>query len=93
VSILGEGGTVEIAGFAVNQIRHWRFVKELPSDKDVVEKFSVNPPNVYGFVHQACYQHVIDCLVLQGAALVDGLEGCTSLELISALYELIEPSV
>src|SRR5882724_3323017 len=90
LSILGEGGTVEIAGFAVNQIRHWRFVSALPSDKDVIEKFSVNPPNVYGFGHQAYYEHVIDCLLNQRAALVDGLEGRKSLELISALYESIE---
>jgi len=90
LSILGEKGTVEIAGFAVNQIRHWCFVDEFPSDKDVIEKFSVNPPNVYGFGHQAYYQHVIDCLVHQRAALVDGLEGRKSLELISALYESIE---
>lgn len=90
LSILGEGGTVEIAGFAVNQIRHWRFVNELPSDRDVIEKFSVNPPNVYGFGHQAYYQHVVDCLVNQRSALVDGLEGRKSLELISALYESIE---
>jgi predicted dehydrogenase len=90
LSILGEKGTVEISGFAVNQIRHWRFVDELPSDKDVVEKFSVNPPNVYGFGHQAYYRHVVDCLVNQRAALVDGLEGRKSLELISALYESIE---
>jgi UDP-N-acetyl-2-amino-2-deoxyglucuronate dehydrogenase len=90
LSILGEKGTVEIAGFAVNQIRHWRFVDELASDKDVIEKFSVNPPNVYGFGHQAYYQHVIDCLLNQHAALVDGLEGRKSLELISALYESIE---
>jgi UDP-N-acetyl-2-amino-2-deoxyglucuronate dehydrogenase len=90
LSILGAGGTVEIAGFAVNQIRHWRFVDELASDKDVIEKFSVNPPNVYGFGHQAYYQHVIECLTSQRAALVDGLEGRKSLELISALYESIE---
>lgn len=90
LSILGEKGAVEIAGFAVNQIRHWRFREELPSDKDVIEKFSVNPPNVYGFGHQAYYQHVVECLVHQRAALVDGLEGRKSLELISALYESIE---
>src|ERR1700722_12523661 len=90
LSILGEKGTVENAGFAVNKIRHWRFSEELRSDADVMEKFSVNPPNVYGFGHQAYYQHVIDCLVNQRAALVDGLEGRKSLELISALYESIE---
>ncbi|MGY4237932.1 UDP-N-acetyl-2-amino-2-deoxyglucuronate dehydrogenase [Bradyrhizobium sp. USDA 4449] len=90
LSILGEKGAVEIAGFAVNQIRHWRFVDELPSDKEVVEKFSVNPPNVYGFGHQAYYEHVVDCLLHERAALVDGLQGRKSLELISALYESIE---
>jgi UDP-N-acetyl-2-amino-2-deoxyglucuronate dehydrogenase len=74
-------------GFAVNQIRHWRFVDELASDRDVMGKFSVNPPNVYGFSHQ---QHVINCLINQRAALVDGLEGRKSPELISALYESIE---
>jgi predicted dehydrogenase len=62
----------------------------LPSDKVVIEKFSVNPPNVYGFGHQAYYQHVVDCLLHQRAALVDGLQGRKSLELISALYESIE---
>ena len=90
LSILGEKGTVEIAGFAVNQIRHWRFLDELASDKEVVERFSVNPPNVYGFGHHAYYEHVVDCLLNQRAALVDGLEGRKSLELISALYESIE---
>jgi UDP-N-acetyl-2-amino-2-deoxyglucuronate dehydrogenase len=90
LSILGERGMVEIAGFAVNQIRHWRFIDETPADKEVIEKFSVNPPNVYGFGHQAYYQHVVDCLVHQRAALVDGLEGRRSLELITALYESIE---
>ena len=87
---MGEKGAVEIAGFAVNKIRHWQFAEELASDKDVIEKFSVNPPNVYGFGHQAYYEHVVKCLTDQSAALVDGLEGRKSLELISALYESIE---
>jgi UDP-N-acetyl-2-amino-2-deoxyglucuronate dehydrogenase len=90
LSILGEKGTVEIAGFAVNKIRHWQFAEELSSDADVMEKFSVNPPNVYGFGHQAYYEHVVKCLNDQSPALVDGLQGRKSLELISALYESIE---
>nr|WP_249157629.1 Gfo/Idh/MocA family oxidoreductase [Bradyrhizobium diazoefficiens] len=90
LSVLGEKGTVEIAGFAVNKIRHWRFTEELASDAEVIEKFSVNPPNVYGFGHQAYYEHVVKCLSDQSPALVDGLQGRKSLELISALYESIE---
>jgi predicted dehydrogenase len=90
VSVLGERGSVEIAGFAVNKIRTWQFSDQLPIDNEVIEKYSVNPPNVYGFGHQAYYQHVVDCLNYDRAGLVDGLEGRKSLELISALYESIE---
>ena len=50
----------------------------------------MNPPNVYGFGHQAYYEHVVDCIVNDRQHLVDGLEGRKSLELISAIYESIE---
>ncbi len=89
ISLLGEGGSVEIAGFAVNEIRTWNFAKREPGD-DEVSSFSVNPPNVYGFGHQAYLEHVVDCVQNQKAALVDGLEGRKSLELITAIYESIE---
>ncbi len=87
LSVLGSGGAIEIAGFAVNKIRTWQFVEPQPHDQEVIEKFSVNPPNVYGFGHQAYYEHVVDCLVNHKAALVDGIEGRRSLELVTALYE------
>ena len=90
VSILGEGGTVVIGGFAVNEMLTWNFAKPLPSDDDVPNKYSVNPPNVYGFGHQAYYEHVVSSIRNNTAHLVDGQEGRKSLELISAIYESIE---
>jgi UDP-N-acetyl-2-amino-2-deoxyglucuronate dehydrogenase len=87
LSILGAGGSVEIGGFAVNKIRHWHFADPRSDDTEVVERFSVNPPNVYGFGHQAYYEHVVDVLNGKQTALVDGREGRASLELVSALYE------
>jgi UDP-N-acetyl-2-amino-2-deoxyglucuronate dehydrogenase len=87
LSVLGSGGVVEISGFAVNEIRHWRFVEPAPEDADVLQNFSVNPPNVYGFGHQTYYEHVVDCLNHDKPALVDGREGRDSLELLVALYE------
>lgn len=90
ISILGETGTVEIGGFAVNEMKIWNFTKEKPEDIDILKKYSVNPPNVYGFGHQAYYDHVVDCINNNHKALVDGLEGRKSLELISAIYESIE---
>ncbi|MHB8893770.1 MAG: Gfo/Idh/MocA family protein [Candidatus Geothermincolia bacterium] len=90
ISILGERGTVEIGGFAVNKMLTWSFADTVPDDEDVMSRYSVNPPNVYGFGHQAYYEHVVDCIVNDRQALVDGLEGRRSLELISAIYESIE---
>jgi len=90
ISILGSHGTVEIGGFAVNEIRHWNFLDENENDKDVLEKYSVNPPDVYGFGHKAYYEHVVKCINDGTSAIVDGLEGRKSLELISAMYESVE---
>ena len=55
-----------------------------------MEKYSVNPPNVYGFGHQAYYDHVVDCITNNKEQLVDGFEGRKSVELISAIYESME---
>jgi predicted dehydrogenase len=90
ISILGEGGAVEIGGFAVNKMKTWDFVTPLPGDDVVLDEFSVNPPNVYGFGHHAYYENVVDCIVNQRQHLVDGLEGRKSLELINAIYESVE---
>jgi predicted dehydrogenase len=90
ISILGSHGTVEIGGFAVNEMRHWNFLEEDEQDKDVLGKYSVNPPNVYGFGHKAYYEHVVKCIDEGTSAIVDGLEGRKSLELISAMYESVE---
>ena len=90
ISILGETGSVEVSGFAVNEMKTWNFTEIHEEDRDVIEKYSVNPPNVYGFGHQAYYEHVVDCLENKTAQLVDGLQGRKSLELINAIYESIE---
>ena len=90
ISILGEGGTVEIGGFAVNKMKVWKFARPESDDDEVMEKYSVNPPNVYGFGHQAYYEHVVDSIVNGTRHLVDGLEGRKSLELINAIYESVE---
>jgi predicted dehydrogenase len=90
LSLLGSNGTAVIGGFAVNQLHTWKFETSLPGDDEVLSKYSVNPPSVYGFGHQAYYEHVIDCITNGSPALVDGLEGRRSLELITALYESVE---
>jgi len=90
ISILGEHGNVVIEGFSVNKMRSWNFEKQQHDDDLVLDNFSENPPNVYGFGHQSYYEHVINCISNKGPNLVDGFQGRKSLELISAIYESIE---
>ena len=90
ISILGTDGTVEIGGFAVNQMKHWQFREKLKGDEQVLEHFSVNPPDVYGFGHKAYYKHVIDCLDTGVEGMLSGQEGRKSVKLINALYASAE---
>lgn len=90
ISILGEKGTVEIGGFAVNEMKTWNFTEPDHEDERVLDEYSENPPNVYGFGHQAYYEHVVDSILNGHPHLVDGLQGRKSLELVTAIYESIE---
>jgi len=90
LSLLGEGGTIEIGGFAVNEMKIWRFEQPIEGDDRILADYSVNPPNVYGFGHQAYYEHVVSSITNDTRHLVDGLEGRRSLELINAIYESVE---
>lgn len=86
LSVLGEHGSVEIGGFAVNSMRHWQFDDPEPGD-DAARRESENPPDVYGYGHRAYYRHVVKAISEDRPPLVDGLEGRKSLELIQGLYE------
>jgi predicted dehydrogenase len=90
LSILGENGTVEISGFAVNDMKIWNFKDQRPEDSKILKESRQNPPDVYGFGHIKYLQNVIDTIHNKEQALVDGLEGRRSLELTSAIYESIE---
>ena len=82
ISVLGEYGSAEIGGFAVNEMKSWNFSPQMPGDESVMADYSVNPPNVYGFGHFAYYKHVVDCINNQKQQLVDGLvEGRKSLQI------------
>lgn len=91
LSLMGETGSVVIGGFAVNKLESWEFADDSEEQRNaVLNEFSEMPPNVYGFGHQRYLEHVIDCIENNKKALVDGLEGRRSLELINAIYESAE---
>lgn len=85
ITILGEKGTIRIGGVAVNEIQQWEF-EDNHADDDLIKESSYQTTSVYGFGHPLYYNNVINSLQGKEAALVDGREGLSSLELLIAAY-------
>ena len=87
ISILGENGAVEVGGFAMNEMRVWKFSNPGPEDEGVLDRYRTNPPDVYGFGHHEYLAEAIAAMRSGAPAAVDGREGRKSLEVIVAIYE------
>ncbi len=85
IMVLGERGTVRVGGVAVNRIEHWEFDEPRPEDADAMNA-NYAPPSVYGVGHPLYYDNVINTLLGQAHAQVDGYEGLRSLEVLIAGY-------
>lgn len=89
ISILGEKGAVEIAGFFMNELKTWNFKEPDEMDADVW-KSSAKVPNEPAWNHTEFFRDVINCMKTGRKGLIDGLEGRKSVELINAIYESSE---
>lgn len=87
--LYGEKGTIEIGGFAANTLQTWTFLESEPGDATVFEEHGENP-NVFAFNHREFYLDVVDTIRSNRHALIDGIEGRKSLEVINAIYESME---
>ena len=89
ISILGEKGSVVIGGFFMNELLTWNFADSQAGDETAFDTHGTNPDD-FAYNHGEYLRGVIATIQTRKAALVDGLEGRKSLELITALYESIE---
>jgi predicted dehydrogenase len=89
ISILGEGGSVVIGGFAMDRLVTWSFVNPEPDDELIFRTHGTNPDE-FGWSHAEYLRNVIATIGSGGPALVDGLEARKSLELIHAAFESAE---
>jgi UDP-N-acetyl-2-amino-2-deoxyglucuronate dehydrogenase len=88
IAVLGERGTVKIAGTAVNRIEHWDFAEYDDDDREAdALRTAPNPLSVYGSGHRPYYDNVVKVLEGEAAPGTDGREGRKSLELILSIYE------
>jgi UDP-N-acetyl-2-amino-2-deoxyglucuronate dehydrogenase len=93
LTLIGAGGTAKIGGTSVNEMLAWRFTDGLDDEETVLQEYQELPPDAYGFGHRAYLEQVVEAINTMGPALVDGLEGRRSLEVLGALYESIETGV
>jgi len=90
ISVLGDKGMVEVAGFAVNEVKTWQFEDKQPGDEEAINKYRTAPPSVYGFGHQQYLKDVIEVIINNKPAFVDGQAGRNALNLTHAIYKSIE---
>ena len=90
LNLYGEGGTIEIGGFASSELKTWKFKKPIPEDDSVFQEWGHNPQDDPVYNHRAFYLDALETLRTNRHALLDGIEGRKSLEVINAIYESIE---
>lgn len=85
--IFGENGTVKAGGASDNIIQVWNFADGKDDPQMVMDTYSENPPNVYGFGHTPLYADVIAAIKEGRKPLVDAEAGKRALELVLAIYK------
>jgi predicted dehydrogenase len=91
ISILGEGGAVEISGFATDEMRTWQFKPAIPEDAGVLAEFATKPAGQdRAYAHAQYLRNVVASVRHEAAEIVDGYEGLKTVRLIEALYKASE---
>lgn len=85
ITVLGEKGSVKIAGVAVNEVKQWEFETRQPEDETIMQA-NYATTSVYGFGHKLYYKNVIEVLRGKERPDVDGRDGLKSLEILIAAY-------
>lgn len=87
LTVLGEKGTVEIGGLAVNEVEHWVFEDKSYTLDDVKRNTSSLISNVYGNGHTPLYKDFVMSLLERRPSYISGDEGIKALSIILSAYE------
>jgi predicted dehydrogenase len=87
LSLIGEGGAVELRGLSVDTIHSWRFDKPELDDETVLHSFGANPPGQQSYAHATYLDDVFESVREGRDGGVGGRQAMQSLRLIHALYQ------
>lgn len=85
--IFGKYGRAKAGGSSVNTIEEWNFADESVHPEDIKKQTYENPPNVYGFGHNALYKDVCDAIRNHRPPYITAEDGMRAVELILAIYK------
>lgn len=90
LSVLGEGGKIQIGGIALNTIDEWDLVDATGDDATVAERCSVEVPSGYGLSHSLYMRDLVECYERGATPNVTISSAMTTLRLVHALYASVE---
>ncbi len=85
--LFGEKGSVKAGGKSDNRIEVWNFADDLDDPGTVKDRFSEDPPDIYGFGHSPLYADMIRAIAEEREPYVNGSAGRDALELVLAIYQ------
>jgi predicted dehydrogenase len=87
LSLIGEGGAVELRGMNVDTIHSWRFEKPDVEDESMLQSYGANPPDQPSYAHGAYLDDVFQSVREGREGGVGGGQASRTLRLIHALYQ------
>jgi len=85
--LFGSEGTIKIGGKSVNAIEHWKVKDSDESAESLHNRFSEDPPDVYGFGHTPLYKDMLDAIINNRKPYIDAVDGKNAIEFILAVHK------
>ncbi|MDA8709140.1 Gfo/Idh/MocA family oxidoreductase [Gammaproteobacteria bacterium] len=85
ISFLGNKGSIEIGGFAMNEIVKFELDNDSINQAELEERFA--NPSTYAFAHLEYYKNYIHNLLNGNEPSVSGTEAIKSLKIVHAIYK------
>lgn len=86
LSVLGSQGTVEIGGFAVNEMKIWKVKNDKENDNFNMSEY---PSDVYGFGHGEFYKHIYKSINENLNSMLSGENGIKLIKILNAIQTSI----
>lgn len=87
LAIFGKYGRIRAGGQSVNTIEEWNIADESVHPEDVKKNTFENPPNIYGFGHNALYRDVCNAIKDGREPYITAEDGMRAVELVLAIYK------